>query len=126
MADETKPKEEVKPITAGSPVATEPVTKPVEPIKPYVFDETAFKLKVTKLEQSIVDKVGKPNYNPFLWESKSGLKDLINKFKLGNRSKELFDLVAALPDEVPCIDPGYQPEAPYSAPLPKGLRPATK
>lgn len=103
----------------------EPI-KPTEPIKPYIFNEDSFKLKITTLEQSIQDKVGRPNYNPFLFEKHVGLKELINRFKLGERSKELFDSVASLPNEVPVINKDYTEPKPDVAPLPKGLRPATK
>lgn len=118
MADETNSIKSAENIAESKP--------PTEPIKPYVFNEDAFRLKIATLEQSIQDKVGRPNYNPFLFEKSSGLKELISRFKLGERSKELFDSVASLPSEVPVLNPNYAEPKPDVAPLPKGLRPATK
>lgn len=124
MADETKPIENSV-VTVVVTKAPE-VTKPTEPIKPYIFNEDAFRLRIATLEQSIQDKVGRPNYNPFLFEKNIGLKELIGRFKLGERSKELFDSVASLPSEVPVLNLNYTEPKPDVVPLPKGLRPATK
>ncbi len=98
-------------------------TKPAEPIKPYVFDEKAFEAKVETIRASANKVEGKPNYNPHMFLKEVGYSDAIRAYKQGNRSKELFDSVMKLPNEVPVIDPDWQPPVAYKPELPKALRP---
>lgn len=102
-------------------------TKPaVEPVKPYVFDTTAFENKVTALQADAKAKAGKPNYNPFKWAADSGFDELVAKYKLGEKSQALFDAMQQLPKEIPVLDPNWQPPVAYKAEVPKALRPPGK
>lgn len=97
--------------------------KPVEAVKPYVFDEKVFTAKVEALNDAVDKLSGKPNYNPHKWAHAVGLVDAVRRFKQGERSKELFDLVAGLTTTIPVVDPNYVPPVPYKPELPKQLQP---
>lgn len=122
MPDETKP-----PVVAA-PVVAEPV-KPVEtktepePVKPYVFDTAKFEAKIAEFNKATDEVAGKPNYNPYMYLTKNGVTEAVRQYKLGNRSKEVFDTVMRVPATIPVIDVNYVAPVPYKAELPKALRP---
>lgn len=97
-----------------------------QPVKPYVFNETAFKDKVKKLETATNEVSGKPNYNPHLFLASNGFDDMIRQYKQGVRSQELFERMMHLPTTIPVVDENYVTPVPYKAELPKALQPPTR
>lgn len=106
--------------------ALKETTKSATPIKPYVFDEAAFKTKVKQVEASVNEVSGKPNYNPHLFLASNGFDDMIRQYKQGVRSQELFERMAHFPTTIPVVDENYVPPVPYKPELPKALQPPNR
>lgn len=100
--------------------------KSAQPVKPYVFDDAAFKSKVKQVETSVNEVSGKPNYNPHLFLAQNGFDDMIRQYKQGVRSQELFERMKQFPTTIPVVDENYVPPVPYKAELPKALQPPTR
>ena len=66
----------------------------------YKFDEKAFNDKRDKLAKLRDEVAGTPNKNPYIWWN-NDVQPLSHQFDSGIRTKELFDKMMAIKEEVP-------------------------
>lgn len=97
-----------------------------EPVKPYVFDTVKFEAKIAEFNEATDKVAGKPNYNPYMYLTKNGVTEAVRQYKLGNRSKEVFDTVMRVPATIPVVDVNWVAPVPYKAELPKQLQPPNR
>lgn len=122
MPDETKKTEDKTPVVATVAKSAEQVEQsdsPKEVIKPYVFDDTAFKTKIADLNKLVESLAGRKNYNPYVWFN-DNVQPIVTRYNKGERSQTMFESLMRIPLTIPPIDPNWTEEViPKGPPLPR-------